>query len=327
MIVKSIPRKSRDQTLRTRIQTLTTYVRDCKGDMTKPGEKILFSGSRGFICDDFQPQVEEMVALATAGCKGKNTDNSIKHYVMSWKEGEAPSEAQASEAVDMLLRELYLSKCQVHWGLHFDTDNLHLHVVVNRVDPDTDKVLKPGGGFEKETLHRAIARIEQAQGWIKEKNARYDIGADGQCVRRDRNPDSAVQPSQHARDIEVRIGEKSQERIAIENAAPIITNAKSWQELHEGLAKIDMRYERSGVGAVIWTGDMYVKASSACKKNNSIDKLQKKLGVFEYRGKKNEFISHEIEENEQDVDNSESDARDRMWRLSTADSSQAPSDP
>jgi hypothetical protein len=54
------------------------------------------------------------------------------------------------------------------------------------------------------------------------------------------------QPRSKARDYENATGEKSCERIAQERAAPILRNAKSWAQVHEGLAQVDMRYERKG---------------------------------------------------------------------------------
>ena len=317
MIGKIIARKaSASKKIAANVRALTTYIRDCKGDLATPGEKVLESGSQNFVCDDFESQVGEMIALATEGCRGTNSTNSIKHYVLAWKEGEQPTRENAEEAVSILLEEMRLSKCQVQWALHGDTDNIHLHVVVNRVDPDSEMLLKPGGGFEKETLHRAIAKIEAAGGWSKEKNARYEIDADGKCVKREKVNADAPKVASKARDMETRTGEKSQIRVGIENAAPLIANAKSWQELHIAMEKIGMRYERNGGGAVIWTGGEFVKASTVCKRADSFDKLQKRLGAFEEKGIKNVFITHAVEAEEQNADDFGHVATNRVRRLS-----------
>jgi hypothetical protein len=80
--------------------------------------------------------------------------------------------------------------------------------------------------------------------------------------------------------MEQRTGEKSAERIAIEQGAPIIKKATSWRELHSQLAEQGMRYEKTGSGATLFVGDIGVKASSA-DREASLGKLQKRLGAYE----------------------------------------------
>ena len=110
-----------------------------------------------------------MMALASACIKSKDP---IRHYVLSYKECEHPSPEQIEEAIDMLVRELGLVSHQLIFGLHDDTDNFHCHVAVNLVNPETNKVVKPNGGFDIEGLHRAVARIEPKKGWTREPHGR-----------------------------------------------------------------------------------------------------------------------------------------------------------
>ncbi|MEX3606066.1 MAG: relaxase/mobilization nuclease domain-containing protein [Burkholderia sp.] len=117
--------------------------------------------------------------------------------------------------------------------MHQNTDNMHMHIAVNRAHPDTLKVIKPNKGFDKEAGHRAIATTEAIQEWSSEQNARYQVNANDEAIRG--ASDGRKAPSQKRRDIEVRTGEQSAERIAIEAAAPIIRDASSWAELHAGL--------------------------------------------------------------------------------------------
>ena len=85
-----------------------------------------------------------------------------------------------------------LADHQVLYALHADTDNVHLHVVVNRVDPDTGKVKKINRGFDIESVHRVVVRIEHAQGWTVEDNKRYRLNAKGELERTD--PDRGSRP-------------------------------------------------------------------------------------------------------------------------------------
>ncbi|WP_321947199.1 TraI/MobA(P) family conjugative relaxase [Paraburkholderia sp. J10-1] len=274
MIGKKVknPRKSASKA--TRIYTLVAYVR-CPE--TKGGsEKCSYAGARGFLTDAPESQTAEMLALSQEAVRSADT---ISHYVLSWQEGEHPSPEQVEEAVGLFMDKLGLKGHQVIYALHTDTDNIHLHLVVNRVHPDHLKVIKPNRGFDIEAVHEAVAIIENRQGWRREHNGRYQVLAEG--VRRTRpDSDRRQQPDQLSCGMEHRTGEKSAERIAIEEAAPIIRRATGWQDLHQQLADLGMRYEKTGSGATLFVGDIGVKASRA-DRSASLIQLQKRLGAYE----------------------------------------------
>ena len=172
---------------------------------------------------------------------------------------------------------------QVIAALHKDTDNIHLHVAINKVHPVTCKVVKPANGWDIEAAHRTVAIVEHRQGWQREPNGRYVVLEDG-TVARVGKLDSAPSVPSRAADMENRTGQKSAARIGIEEAGELIRAAASWAELHQGLAERGMRYVKAGgVGAHIYVGDQAVKASTAghwC----SLPKLTKRLGAFEPAG-------------------------------------------
>ncbi len=65
--------------------------------------------------------------------------NPYVHLVMSWRDGEQPSNAQAFEARREALNALGLADHQYLMGVHRgDTGNDHLHVAVNRVNPGVE---------------------------------------------------------------------------------------------------------------------------------------------------------------------------------------------
>ena len=267
-------------------------------------EKCVYLGGRGFLSEKLSGRIKEMAALAS---EATSSPDPISHYVLSWHEGEQPTPEQIEEMVTILAKEMRVSDHQMVYGLHADTGNYHLHIALNRVHPDTLKVAHIGGGFDIEVLHKAIARIEHVQGWGREANGRYIVDAKGKVVRAKRGkepaPDAPREPSKTAKDQEHRTGIKSAERMAIEQAAPILEAAKSWQEVHQGLAAIGMKYERQGSGAVIWVGDTPVKASAASRKT-SINQMQKRLGPFEAPGEHNVYFEHKPGQKERHANDS-----------------------
>jgi hypothetical protein len=275
MIVKKVKNPQKSASKSVRVDRLVDYI--CDPEHENSNEKCLYAGARGFISSDYASQKAEMLALSQEAVRSRDT---INHYVLSWHEGEQPTPEHVEAAVTIFLDELGLTGHQLMYGLHADTDNIHLHIAVNRVHPDTLKVIKPNRGFDIEAAHRAIARIEEVQGWQRERNGRYQVLENGDVARGMRDLDAPRQPEQAKRDMEQRTGEKSAERIAIEEAAPIIKRAASWRELHEALAQKGMRYEKSGSGAMVFIGEVAVKASRA-DRAASLGKLQGRLGPYE----------------------------------------------
>ena len=260
------------------VRRLTDYIRD----PSQQGEKVLYSGSRGFLTEEHRSQQAEMIALAE---EARRSPNPITHYVLSWHEGEHPTGEQVERAIDIFLDELGLTGHQCIFGVHQDTENIHCHIGVNRVHPETGKVIKPNKGFDLEAVHRAIARIEHEQRWRREARGRYRVREDGSLVK-EAQEHTMPRISTRARDFERRTGAQSAERRAQNEAAAVIAGAKSWAELHEGLARLGMRYERKGSGAMLYVplaggaGEQPMKASKASR-GASLKALEKRLGIYQ----------------------------------------------
>ncbi len=289
MIVKKVPNPKKSTGKATRIGNLADYIREPGQD--NPGEKCLYAGARGFIMDDPDSQTAEMIALSQEAVRSKDT---INHYVLSWREGEQPSPEQVEEAVSIFMDELGWKDHQAIYGLHKDTDNIHLHIAINRVHPETLKIVEKNRGFDIELGHRAIALIEHAQGWQREQNGRYQVLENGELARGHHDPDKPREPDRRKQDMENRTGEKSAQRVAIENGAEIIKRAQSWEQLHRELAAEGMRYEKTGSGATVFVGDVPVKASDV-DRNASLGKMQKKLGAYEPAPQRQQVAKREPE--------------------------------
>ena len=105
----------------------------------------------------------EAVALSCPAC-----EEPAMHLVLSWQNGEHPTEQQQREAVEVVLKNLQrdgrdMSDHQWVAVLHRDTDNDHLHILVNRIHPETGRAVAPE--WSDRSLHKAAREIEAAQGW------------------------------------------------------------------------------------------------------------------------------------------------------------------
>jgi hypothetical protein len=277
VIVKKIARSkaAAPKSKAAHVRALADYIAGPKAGGA--GEKVEHRGALNLLNLDHEEQVQEMIDLAELA---KRSPQPVQHWIMSWREGEQPTSAQADQAARMFLDEMGLSKHQALYGLHRDTENWHLHLAVNRVHPETEKLATVNNGFDHEVAHRAIARIEHAQGWQREDRGLFRVQEDGRVERARPRDEQERKPSVRARDFEERVGARSAERVAIEDGAPAIRAARTWREMHEALAEKGMRFERKGSGAILWVGDQPVKASGAGR-DCSMSALQKRLGGFE----------------------------------------------
>ena len=197
------------------IKDLVDYIRHPHN--VNPEEKVEYSGSRNFLSNTHAGQRAEMIGLAHETVHSKMP---VQHWIFSWKEGEQPTEQQVEEFVDIFLEKMGLQGHQTVFGLHNNTENFHLHIAVNRVNPDTLKVIQPHKGFDIKAAHRILAIAENKQGWESEKNALYAVLENGEIVERLRKKE--IKPQQQALDFEHARGEKSAQRIAQECGHEII---------------------------------------------------------------------------------------------------------
>lgn len=273
MIIKKLKRTSFKKSKAVMIGGLVDYILAEHDDGGK--DKLAYAGSRNFLTTTVAAQKREMISLAEESIQSRMP---VTHWILSWQENEQPSREQVDEAVNLFLRGMGLAEHQTLYALHKNTGNCHLHIVVNRTHPYTEKVIQPHRGFDIEEAHKIIAEIEHRQGWAPQINARYRVNEQGYVVknllRRER-----VKPRPKAEDFESATGEKSAQRIAQERGHTVIQSASCWEELHAGLDAVGLRFVRKSSGAVIFVGDTAIKASSV-DRNFGMSKLCKRLGEF-----------------------------------------------
>src|SRR5690606_209437 len=155
-----------------RVAALSDYVLDMDSNAggVSAGEKVDAFGSINLTGQALPEWQMEMLAVAARAPRSRNP---VEHYVLSWQQGEHPDAPQAEEAARMFLETLGLERCQAIWALHANTDNDHIHIMVNRIDPATGRALQAGDGWDIDAAHKAIALIEERQGWAREEGALY----------------------------------------------------------------------------------------------------------------------------------------------------------
>ncbi|EAQ1372093.1 IncI1-type relaxase NikB [Salmonella enterica subsp. enterica serovar Typhimurium] len=114
-------------------------------------------------CTSLETAAEEMEYTARQARYSKDDTDPVFHYILSWQAHESPRPEQIYDSVRHTLKALGLSEHQYVSAVHTDTDNLHVHVAVNRVHPDTGYLNCLSWSQEK--LSRACRELELKHGF------------------------------------------------------------------------------------------------------------------------------------------------------------------
>lgn len=270
MIGKVVPFRGHDLQKAHAVQNVAEYVTRIAPGAHEPPEWV---DALGMWSKTLRGWIAEMGALAT---EAVSSPQPVMHVVLSWQTGELPSQAHCRDAMLILMREFGLEGHQCIFAMHGDTQNKHLHALLNRAHPGTCKPVEVNKGFTRTALHRSVALIEHVQGWRPEPNGRFSV-VDGRLEEK-RGDHDVLRLTPGAKSFEERTGLASAQREAMERGAPIINHARSWQELTTELERESMRLQvRPGRGAVIHVGKVAVALSNVTRKVN-LRTLEKRLG-------------------------------------------------
>ena len=105
------------------------------------GAKVAFSRVTNCLAEDPGLAVKEIEATQALNRRTKN--DKTYHLVVSFRAGERPTEAQLQDIEREVCEAIGLGEHQRLSALHTDTDNLHLHIAINKVHPRTRNCIEP----------------------------------------------------------------------------------------------------------------------------------------------------------------------------------------
>lgn len=107
----------------------------------------------------------ELKRLAGVSSAGRKLEKPVVHYTLSWTKDERPDRAEMTRAADQTLKALGLERHQALTVAHRDKAHPHLHVIANRVDPQTGRAANLRG--DHLTLSRWAEGYERERGEVK----------------------------------------------------------------------------------------------------------------------------------------------------------------
>ncbi len=230
-------------------------------------ERVAWVTGRNLGVDE--PELAAEVMSAT-WAENPRVEKPVYHLIVSFAPDEKLGQAAALEVVERTLRDLGLEEHQALIVAHDDTGHQHVHVMLNRVHPETTRAWRTSHDYAR------IERSLRQQEW--ELGRRLVPGR--HHVMPDQERHRGVRLSDGDQRFRERTGERSFSEHVREVAREDLRSARSWTELHGRLGDYGLRLEKRGRGLALTDGEHRVKASFV-DRQSSLPQLEKRLGAYQ----------------------------------------------
>ena len=228
-------------------------------------------------------------SLATAstemdmvGVQNTRCNDPVYHVILSWPETERPTPDQIFESARHCLNRLGMEGHQYVFAIHDDTDNLHCHMTVNRVNLVSYKAASLYN--DHFTLDRCCREMELKYGW-KHDNGPYMVN-DSRAIVRQRNFYKSAPAA--ARQLEHFSDKESLFSYAVDNCREKLDSLflqaeYSWDDVHNVLISAGIELRQKGEGLAIYDlGDDTQRPVKASRLHPelTLDCQQELIGAF-----------------------------------------------
>jgi hypothetical protein len=249
MIAKVQPSKQKSRSSFKRLLNYLTKEVDPEiGETLLRGEAVLSNNLVGI-----DTAAAEMKAVESLNLR---CDDAVCHYELAWPPGERPTRAQWIDAAEYTLDQLGYKDHQYVVVAHDDKKHFHIHIMLNKVHPETYKAHTPYRNWI--TLDAAVRSLEAKYGWSHTTGpTRWDEATQKavRISRSERNESRSIQDQANgaAARYEHYHDEESLQTYVRREVAPrvqaLLTRENaSWDTLHTLLAKYHLRMEKGEAG-------------------------------------------------------------------------------
>jgi hypothetical protein len=236
---------------KSRFGKLIAYLVDTQGKGTRVGEVRITN----CVSTELAWAVREV--SATQGLNARAKSDRTYHLLISMRSGENPDPETLQKIEGRFCRELGFDEHQRISVVHRDTDNLHIHVAINKIHPQKLTLHDPIQDYK--TRSKLAAVLENELGLARDRHERA---------------------ARKGHDMEAKTGLESFETWLRERAQHLV-DATSWAELH-GIASaygVTLKLRANGFVFGDEEQGIFVKAS-AVHRLLSRAELEKRLGTF-----------------------------------------------
>ena len=253
MIAKRIPIHSIKKSSFT---GLVDYIVNRKGKRERVGKVAVTN------CHSDDPHWAAIEAKATQAQNTRAESDKTYHLMVSFRVGETPSPEVLKAIEARLCKGLGYEEHQRVSAVHHDTDNLHVHIVINKIHPARLTILEPY--YDHKKLGELCAGLE----------LEFDLERDNHTAKKTAGQTKAA-------DMENAGGVQSLMGWIRRECLPRIEAAKSWNELHSVMSENSLELRKRGNGLVMADRSGTVVKASSVSRQCSKDALEARLGAFQ----------------------------------------------
>ncbi|WP_278455514.1 TraI/MobA(P) family conjugative relaxase [Sutterella wadsworthensis] len=253
MITKHVPMRSLGK---SDFAGLVNYVTDAQSKDHRLGQVRITN------CDAVSVQDAITEVLATQHMNTRAKGDKTYHLIVSFRAGEQPSADTLCAIEERICAGLGYGEHQRISAVHNDTDNLHIHIAINKIHPTRHTMHEPY--YPHRALAELCTTLERDYGLERDNHEPHRRGAEGRAADMER----------HA-GVESLVGWIKRECL------DEIKGAQSWQELHQVMRDNGLELRERANGLVIEAGDGTTVKASTLARDLSKPKLEARLGPFE----------------------------------------------
>lgn len=255
MIARHIP-KRRDG--KSSITRLVKYCENDQGKISRVGETWCVN------CGTDDPLVGAKMMEMTQLMNTRARSDKTYHLLISFRPGETPSQEEMEAIEREFCEALGYGGHQRVAIVHKDTDDWHIHVAINKIDPTTHAIHEPLRDFD--TLAAKCDELEK----------RF-------ALAHDRHKDEVERPKteaeNHIDDMSRHNGAEPLAEWVKRECLADMRAAKTWEEFMAVCEKNGLECKLRGNGAVFVAGETTVKASTIDRELSKAQ-LEKRFGAF-----------------------------------------------
>lgn len=253
MIVRHIPMKSIRQSSFT---GLVRYITGEQGKQERLG-KVHITNCQSLDVDWATHEVE-----ATQSINQRAQGDKTYHLLISFPAGEIPSDSILKDIENKVCASLGFGEHQRISAQHYDTDNMHIHVGINKIHPTRHTLHEPFRAYK--VLGDIATQLEIEHG-----------------LQRVNHVSKKVASENRAQDMEHHAGVQSLLSWIREACLTPIQGAQSWSQLHQILQNHGLEMRERSAGLIIIDGHGIAVKASSVSRDLSKSKLQMRFGSFE----------------------------------------------
>lgn len=218
-------------------------------------ERVEWTSSRNMATDDLELSASVMRHTANQSVRCKKP---VYHLSISWPEGDNIDRELMEKIGDQTLKDLGLEDHQALMVAHNDTDHKHIHMVVNRVHPETGKAWATSK--DRKRIMESLRSQEKELGleYVPNRLTDPELAAEME-------PSATRGEGMRAK----RKGEDPLKRITPDKVKELsaelkdtFSGSENWQEFDNRLKEKGFEMQPKGRGYILTDGEHYTKFSS-----------------------------------------------------------------